>query len=233
MPPISRRPTGTTSILAAVALASWGAALPGRADAGEPARASEPPRGAVDAAPFAQLATDEETLVEVDLKPGVLRALGRAAGAKSEPEERLLAQLSSVRAVIVELGPGRLEAASKLIESTAAALRSKGWEEPARIRDRGARVRVLLLPDGQRLAGLTVLILQREDPRKGEGRGEGSTSQLVFANITGQFDLADLGKVSGQLDIPGLQSALGDASAPEDAGSKAARPRGAGEAKAP
>ncbi len=216
-------------LFAAVAVA---VALPRRGAAAEPAPTPEPPKGAVDGAPFAQLAGDEGTLVEVDLRPSVLRALARAGAAKGEPEARILEKLTSVRAVIVDLGLQRIEAAGELIEATAGGLRAKGWEELARIRDRAARIRVLLLPDGQRLAALTVLILQRS-AEKGDGRGEAATSQLVFANITGQFDLADLGKLSGNLDIPGLGGALGSASASVDAGSKSAKLRGAGEAKAP
>lgn len=186
---------------------------PERAEAAEPAKAS---LGAVDGSPFARLAGEEDELVEVDLKPSVLRALSRASAAKGQDNGRALGNLSSVRAVIVGLDPARLGAATKQIDATAAELLAKGWEEMARIREKGTRVRVLLLGDRERVAGLTVLMVERQNAAEDGGVGR---LQLVFANLTGPFELADLSKLSGRLDIPGLDTALGGA-ALEDAGKR-------------
>lgn len=182
-----------------------------RGEANEPA---QPLAGAVDSGPFARLAGEDDELVEVDLKPSVLRALSRAASAKSKDDGRALANLSSVRAVIVGIDPARVDVASKQIDTTAAELRAKGWEEMARIREKGTRIRVFLLGDHERVAGLTVLMLERQSAAEDGGA---SKTQVVFANLTGPFDLADLGKLSGRLDIPGLDTVLGSAGL-DDAG---------------
>jgi hypothetical protein len=188
---------------------------------------AQPSPGSVDSSPFARLAGEDDELVEVDLKPSVLRALSRAASGKSKDDGRALANLSSVRAVIVGLDPARVDAASKQIDATAAELRAKGWEEMARIREKGTRIRVFLLGDHERVAGLTVLMLERQSATEDGGTAK---TQLVFANLTGPFDLADLGKLSGRLDIPGLDTALSGAGRDGAGTRKNGQPDGGGRA---
>ena len=193
-----------SAFIAAALFTLAGPLRPGRCEAAAPPAARSMPTGAVDGAPFALLATDDDDLVEVDLRPSLLRALSKSVSVKDQEGGRVLAELSSVRAVIVGLTPQKVDAAVRQIEATAAALRAKGWEELARIRDQGARIRVLVLNDQDRIAGLTVLMVDRKGGDDNEKR-----PQLVFANITGPFDLADLGKLTSHLDVPGLATALG------------------------
>lgn len=203
-------------------LAFLSSMTPARGEAAEP---TKPLLGTVDGSPFARLAGDDDELVEVDLKPSVLRALSSASAASSKDYGRAVGALSSVRAVIVGLDPARLDAATKQIDATAAELRARGWEEMARIREKGTRIRVLLLGEKERVAGLTVLMVERQSAAEDGGVAR---LQLVFANLTGPFELADLGKLSGHLNIPGLDTAL-DGAGLEDAGQrKDGRQGGAG-----
>jgi len=66
------------------------------------------------------------------------------------------------------------------------------------VREKEARINVYIRNDDEVIDGLVVLVVDPEE------------SRVVFANIAGRIDLADLGKLSDTLDVPGLD-ALGEA----------------------
>lgn len=173
---------------------------------GAPAAAT-PSVGVVDGAPFARLAGEDDDLSEVELQPVVLRALAR--GAQEGDAKKLLSRLELVRAVVVGVDAKRLPEAQRVLDATAADLLAGGWTELARVRERGSRVRVLTrMSGGDRLAGLVVLMA--EGKAVGEATDGGAPrAEVIFANIAGNFDLAELAGLGGRLDLPGLDRVLG------------------------
>lgn len=193
------RPHGRLFLVALLACA-----LPaGAARAADPAK---PPAGFVDGSAFAACASADGELVEVNVSGRILQALAGSLGNSADPEERALAEmltkLHSIRAIVAEVDPKRAAEAAKLIESVAADLTGKGWEDIARVRSKTEKIRVLGLPQGDKFGGLTVMLIDADE--------DGTGSQLVFANIAGPFDLSQLGALGGTLNVPGLSEAVGE-----------------------
>jgi hypothetical protein len=165
--------------------------------AGPPARAAERDlaglRGYVDGSAFGKLAGEDSDLVEIHLGPTLLGAIAR--GAKDDPEAAaLLGGLRSVSAYIVGLegNPARAEEATKLLRDMEERLRRDGWEDLARVREKGDRVNVLVLGGDGNVEGLVVLALDKDE------------GEVVFANLAGKLDLAKLDRLGDTLDVPGL-----------------------------
>lgn len=168
--------------------------------------------GFVDGSAFADLATEDSSLVEVNLGKSLLRALARSGdeGNTHTEENSIFRQLDSIQAYIVELekDPARTARAEKMVKDIETRLLGAGWESLARVREKDERVVVLVRNNDETIDGLTVLVFDR---------GE---SEVVFVNIAGKIDLAKLGEVSAKLDIPGLDAVGGDKKAAPGSGSK-------------
>lgn len=179
---------GTTRMVALACAAVIAAA--GSAAAGGSALDRLP--GYVDGAGFVELAGDDGVTVEVNLNGALLRAITRV----DEDLARLAGGLESIHAVVLDLEAGRDPAAvRRRVDELERSLRRDGWERLATVRERGGRVHVLVLSEGERIRGLTVLALDG--------------GELVFANIAGEIDLAAIAELGREMDLPGLD-ALGD-----------------------
>ena len=77
-----------------------------------------------------------------------------------------------------------------LVENTEKRLLKKGWERLARVQEEGGLVKVLMLPSGESILGLVVLVVEE--------------NEIVFANVAGNIDMAQLGSLAEKMDIPGL-----------------------------
>ncbi len=159
-----------------------------------------PPAGYVDGSAFEKFASEDGEVVEVNVSGRILRALAGSMVKEGDPESKQLGQmlggLHSIRAIVTEIDPARAAEAGKLIESIAADLTRKGWEEIAKVRSKTEKIRVLGLPQGDKFGGLTVMLVEQDE--------DGTGRQLVFANIAGPFDLSQLGALDGSLNVPGL-----------------------------
>ena len=184
-----KNPNRTVALLLPIAI---GLAAPGRAVAAEPDVSRLP--GFVDGAAFCALAGEDSEIVEVHLGPSLLAALAKGA-AESREGATLLSGLRSISACVVDLeeDADRTAKASKLVADAEARLARQGWERLARVREKGERVNVFVLSDGDVIRGLTILVLDRD---------EGET---VFVNLAGTIDLAKIGELAGTLEVPGLE----------------------------
>lgn len=151
--------------------------------------------GFVDGSAFAEFAEDSEEVVEVNLSGGLLRALGKS-GDPQHDANSIFSKLQSIQAYIVTVGndPVRIERAESLIRDVEAKIRSRGWERLARVREKEERIGVFVHYNAAAIDGLTVVMSDKTD------------GEVVFVNIVGEIDLARLGEVGAQLDLPGLES---------------------------
>ena len=165
-------------------------ALSSRAASPEAARAP----GYIDGSAIAELAGEEGELVEIQLGPSLLNALAGKGTAKPG-QESIFRQLRSIEAYIVGLenDTSRETRAEKAIQQLEAKLTSGGWERLARVREKGERVAIFVRNAESHIDGLTVLVFDREQ------------SEVVFVNIAGTIDLAKLGEIGDELDLPGLE----------------------------
>jgi hypothetical protein len=159
------------------------AAASAAALAGEP----EAIAGFVDGRAFIEAVGDDAVTVEISLAGPLLAAL-----TKMDPELQALAGgLQSIHAVVLESPPGSARARLRtLVAETDAKLLKQGWERLARVREPEGEVKILVLPAGDVIRGLVVMVVNEE--------------QVVFANIAGVLDLAKIAAIGEGLDLPGL-----------------------------
>ena len=157
------------------------------------------PPGYVDGSIFLEFAGEDDELIEISLEGPLLKVLGKAFTQQDPDLARLVGQLDSINAVVIESGGDKdMSRAFDLIKKLTRGLEERGWERLARIREKDSRIIDMALHDGAVIQGLTVLVV--------EGDGE-----LVFANIAGRIDLAQIGKLGANFGFPGLDAIPADA----------------------
>jgi len=151
--------------------------------------------GYVDGAPFLELASEDGELVDISLPRSIL---GMFCGSEEEGGEEsdvagIACGLEWIGAVVIEIGEeaDSEHRAQELIEQTEKGLLGKGWERLARVQKEGEVLKVLMLPSGKSVLGLVVLIVEEHE--------------IVFANVAGNIDMAQLRKLGDEMDIPGLE----------------------------
>ena len=109
-----------------------------------------------------------------------------------------LAGISAIVPASASLGLGTLVSCSVNVPPSAAKqfpftrLLGKGWERLAQVREKGSTVRVLILNTETTIGGLVVMITDE--------------NQIIFTNVAGVLDLAKLGALGKEMNIPGLQN---------------------------
>lgn len=154
-------------------------------------------RGYVDGSVFAELANEDDTLIEISIQGPLLRMVANAVGHESSVLAEFLGQIISINAVVLEL-EGDRKRLQPTVDKLVKLLQDKGWERIARVQDDDSNVVVFVLYDSrmEELEGLTVIV------------SEGS-EELVFANIAGRIDLELVGRIGKQLGMPGLDELTG------------------------
>jgi hypothetical protein len=181
------RTTRVLGILTAAILAT------GVAMAVDPETAKLP--GYVDGSAFLDFATEGGEVVEVSLPRSILNMF---CGSEQEGDELDVAGVACglewIGAVVigVEEETDSQFRAQELIEKTEKRLLGKGWERLARVQEDGELLKVLMLPSGKSVLGLVVLVVEEDE--------------IVFANVAGNIDMAQLRKLGDKIDIPGLEN---------------------------
>ena len=154
--------------------------------------------GYVDGAVFRALVDDTQDVVEINLDGAILQAL-----AKSKSEDRdaddakdLFARLKSIHAVIGTVKGPAAEALA-LVKKTDQKLVAAGWQRVTRISDATSTITLLTHTVAGHVDGLVALIFDSED------------KELVFANLAGEIDIKQLGKIGERLKVPGLDQVPG------------------------
>ena len=139
---------------------------------------------------------DEE--IEIDLTQPLLGVVGAFVSDEDPELADLIMDLHLVRVNSFSFRKAQDEDVRGLIDGKAEELRSGGWENIIKVRERGERVNVFVKMDGDGrtrsgtfLSGLTVLVYER--------------GQATFVNVVGRFRLEDIARVGRHFDIPGHQ----------------------------
>ena len=156
------------------------------------------PTGYVDGSRFASLADDDEMVIEVSIRGPLLRMVSAAIAHEDEQLGKFIGDITSISAVVVELGDNEKRAAA-LIKEMVDELEDDGWERLARVRDEGTHVIVFALfgKGEDTLSGLTVVVTESDEEK------------LVFANIAGKINLQIVGALGKKLGVPGLAELTG------------------------
>ena len=153
--------------------------------------------GYVDEAMFRALVDDNQDIVEVNLDGAILQALAKSGGDHDKGEtQELFAKLKSIHAVIGTV-KGPAEGALELVQRTDKKLSAAGWQRVTRITDATSTVSVLTHTVADKVDGLVVLIFDSGD------------KELVFANLAGEIDVTQLGKIGERFNVPGLDQVPG------------------------
>ena len=158
-----------------------------------PAVADDGP-GYVDPKAFLDLAGDDNLDVEVTIGPSMIKLMS-AAIRESEPDlYQALQGLVGLYTAIVDVSDEALRTrGDTLVRETIVRLEKGGWERLARVRDESSNLNVLVHGgNGETIDGLLVLIFDKDD------------EQLVFVNLHGRIDLAQLQRIAEEMDVPGL-----------------------------
>lgn len=160
------------------------------------ASASEPSkhRGYVDGSVFAELAEDDDRLIEVTIRGPLLKIASKAIAIEDEALGEFLDQIVSINAVIVETDKD-VDRVARLIREITERLEDRDWERLARIREDDTNITVYVLYDDEVIDGITVFVSEGDE--------------IVFANIAGRIDLALIGNLGSKLHIPGLKALAG------------------------
>ncbi|MEE4175391.1 MAG: DUF4252 domain-containing protein [Xanthomonadales bacterium] len=108
---------------------------------------------------------DVDNTLTLSIGPSLLRFAAKHS--EDDPETRaLLSNLEGVRVRIYEID-GNAERVAGRVDDMGARLQRQGWEPVAVLREAGETVHMLLKPvvedDGQRIAGLTVLVADQHE----------------------------------------------------------------------
>jgi hypothetical protein len=133
-----------------------------------------------------------EPNVQIDLPPALLSFVNEAVKGANNPEvANALAGVENVRVRVYEdIGADNMAAVTKFVEDTSAKLERDGWHSVVRVRQDGENVRVYMKPTTNAAAapgtldGLTVMVT------------DDSGDEVVFINIAGAIEPAELGKLA-------------------------------------
>jgi len=130
--------------------------------------------------------------VEVNLRGTLLDLI---SGSTDDPEfSRLMNGLQAIQARGYPMPNGTQDDVMARFQELSSRLESDGWERIVYIRDEEENLYIYAKPDGDSIAGLTVMMA---DPNERE---------TMFVNIVGSIRPEEIGKIGRGLDIEPLQN---------------------------
>ncbi len=135
---------------------------------------------------------DAPANIEVNLRGTLLDLI---SGSTDDPEfSRLMSGLQAIQARGYPMPNGTQDDVMARFQELSSRLEADGWERIVYIRDEEENIYIYAKPDGESIAGLTVMMA---DP------GERET---MFVNIVGSIRPEEIGKIGRGLDIEPLQN---------------------------
>lgn len=175
--PLRRLPAVVCLIVAALAVGACGVTAPRSNDG------------------FADLGSlgmrDTDRVLSLSIGPALLRFAARHIDG-DEPTRELLESLDGVRVRIYEIEGDAGRVAGR-IDQMSVKLQQQGWEPVLLLRDADQTAHMLLRTDGERILGMTVLVMD-------------GVSEAVIVNLMGDIQPAQFGAAMTALDVetPGL-----------------------------
>ncbi len=138
---------------------------------------------------------DAPANIEVNLR-GALLDLIASSSDEAEPEfAGLMRSLQAIQVRGFPMSSANQDEVMRRFDDLSNRLQSDGWERVVYIRDENnENVTVFMKPDGESIAGLTVMVA---DPNEQE---------TIFVNIVGSIRPEEIGKIGRGLDIEPLQN---------------------------
>ena len=135
---------------------------------------------------------DQEPLVEVNIKGSLLRLLAGSEMSDDEELGSVLKRLLAIRVETYELDSLSAGDYKKTADRVAKVLEGRGWETIVSARERGERAKICIKTQGDRIVGLFVIAVERDE--------------AAFVNIVGEVDPSEIGKLGHNLNISPLDS---------------------------
>ncbi len=136
---------------------------------------------------FGDLAeTYGEPKVSINIGGTLLQFVGLMSEESNPETSEMMSNLKGVRVQIFEIGEDMTAAREKFAD-VKRQLQSAGWEAVIQINEDDEQVLMFLKMNGQKMDGMTVMVVDEEE--------------VVFVNIIGQIDPSQLGKVMDSFDV--------------------------------
>ena len=134
----------------------------------------------------------QEPTAEVNIKGSLLKLLGRSA-LNDDPElGPVIARLDAIRVETYDLDSLSAGGYEKVADRVTKYLEERGWETIVSARERGERTRVAVKTQGEKIVGLFILAVERDE--------------ASFINIVGEVNPEEIGKLGHDLNISPLDS---------------------------
>lgn len=136
---------------------------------------------------------EAETSIEVFIKGPLLRMVS-AATRRDEPElAEMVDKIDLIRVQVFSVEEEERPRAREEIAALAGKMEAEGWEKVARIREKDELIHVYLRAKGEEIAGLLVMGFEEDD-------------EVIFVNIVGDIDPAEIGRIGSKFNISPLDS---------------------------
>jgi hypothetical protein len=135
---------------------------------------------------------DQEPTVEVNIKGSLLRLLAGSEVSDDPELGSVLKRLLAIRVETYELDSLSAGGYEKTADRVAKSLEARGWETIVSARDKGERAKVCVRTEGDRIVGLFVISVERDE--------------AAFVNIVGDVNPDEIGKLGRDLNISPLDS---------------------------
>lgn len=137
---------------------------------------------------------DAPANIEVNLRGALLDLIANSSD-EAEPEfSGLMRSLTAIQVRGFPMSSTNQDEVMRRFEELSNRLQSDGWERVVYIRDEGENINIYMKPDGESIAGLTVMVADPEE------------QETIFVNIVGSIRPEEIGKIGRGLDIEPLQN---------------------------
>lgn len=135
-----------------------------------------------------------EPKVEINLNALMMGFVSTLAKNEDPEVSQLLSQLESIQ-VRVYNTQGNSKKALQSIDKVTKKIRKEKWEPIVSVNEEHERVRVFAKYTEKKMDGLVVMVVSDDEKDKGE------SGEVVFINIVGEIDPANIQKVTNSLNI--------------------------------
>lgn len=136
---------------------------------------------------------DAPANIEVNLRGALLNLIANSAGETDSEFASLVGNLKAIQVRGFPMAGTNQDDILRRFDDLSERLEDQGWERVVYIRDDGDSVNIYMKPEGDNIAGLTVMVA---DP---------SDQETIFVNIVGSIRPDEIGKIGRGLDIGPLE----------------------------
>jgi hypothetical protein len=136
---------------------------------------------------------DTTANIEVNLQGALLNFIANSSEHSGSDFAALMRRLKSIQVRGFPMGEASEDEIMQRLDTFGEELESQGWQRVVYIREENERVNIYMRPEGESIAGLTVMTT---DP---------SDKESVFINIVGSINPEQIGQIGSGLNIESLE----------------------------